>query len=60
MEIRTMRMLLNTLVKISVSGEDNLNMMLGSIQLLKGEIVKAEEEAKQREADRIDHDNQGN
>lgn len=59
MEIRTMRALLNTLTRISVSGEDNLNMLLGSIQLLKGEILKAEEEAR-READQNDHDNQEN
>ena len=42
MDITTMRAVLNTLCKISVSGKENHGYILGLIQLFETEITKAE------------------
>lgn len=44
MDIGTMRAVLNTLEKISVSGKDNLGYVLGLIRLFEEEIIRAAEE----------------
>ena len=51
MDARTIRALINTLNKIQVSGEENMNMMLGSIQLLRTELRKEEEKEAPKDDD---------
>ena len=49
MDVNTMRAVLNTLEKISVSGKDNHGYVLGLIQLFEKEIAK--EVAKENDQD---------
>jgi hypothetical protein len=44
MNTKMLRILINTLNKISVNGESNINMMLACITLLKSELQKTEEQ----------------
>ncbi|MBO7669892.1 MAG: hypothetical protein J6S60_04815 [Oscillospiraceae bacterium] len=44
MDTRTIRVMINTLNRIQVSGEENMNMLLGCIQLMKNELNQAEAE----------------
>ena len=52
MDINTMRIVLNTLNKISVSGKENLGYVLGLVQLFESEILK---KAKEDAPDEQDH-----
>lgn len=49
MDAKTLRILINTLNKIAVPGEEGMNMMLGCIQLLKTELRKTEEQEENHE-----------
>ena len=51
MDYKTLKTLLNTLNRIAVSGEENMNMLLGCIQLLKSEITRAETEEREKNAE---------
>lgn len=44
MDEKTIRILINTLEKVSVSGEDNMNYMMGCIRLLKSLLIHKNEE----------------
>lgn len=54
MDANTIRVLINTLNRIQVSGEDNMNMMLGSIQMLRTELRKEEEKEAPKDDDVAD------
>lgn len=49
MDAKTLRIVINTLEKVAVAGEDNMNYMLGVMRLLKSELVKMCEEEEANE-----------
>lgn len=46
MDANTVKLLINTLCKITISGKENMGMMLGCIKVLETELAKIEEAQK--------------